>query len=555
MRAVSVTTPVCACLPACNEDNMQKIKFLFLAATLLSGLAVETNSQCVANFNSTSSVNVGGSPDSLASGDFNRDGRLDLAVASRNFSSVSILINQGSGRFSLTLSYDVGNAPSGLASADYNKDGKIDIAVVNQNTNTFTLLRGNGDGTFIAGFTFSTLAQPSAIVFADLNLDGSQDIAVMHLTGTTISVWLGDGTGTFVNSINLTHPQFRGGTRIIVSDMNLDGKPDVIATGILNSGGFDYPTGIVALNAGTGFGAFNFIGITSWSSTLYDAAVTDVNNDGKPDIVWTVTTAVNDLVKYTVSRGNGTGAFPIENTTYDLNAFTGKGASLTVGDFNADGKLDVMFANENSSTTSNLFLMSGGGAGTFGSAIPFVAGAGNSKQIIAGDFDGDGKTDIAASDPAQNKVNITRNTCGGGWTKPKADFDGDGKTDRGIFRPSLGEWWYRRSSDGGSRALQFGNSADRPTPGDYTGDGKVDIAFWRPSTGYWFILRSEDSSFYSFPFGTNGDIPATGDYDGDGKTDAALFRPSTSIWYMGLSTGGTTFAQFGQNGDLPLSGD
>jgi len=135
------------------------------------------------------------------------------------------------------------------------------------------------------------------------------------------------------------------------------------------------------------------------------------------------------------------------------------------------------------------------------------------------------------------------------------DFDGDGKTDLSIFRPSVGEWWYLRSSDGGNRTFQFGSSSDTLVPADFTGDGKTDIAFFRPSTGFWFVLRSEDNSFYSFPFGTNGDIPAPADYDGDGKADAAVFRPSTQTWFISRSTGGTTIQQFGISGDVPVVAD
>ena len=135
------------------------------------------------------------------------------------------------------------------------------------------------------------------------------------------------------------------------------------------------------------------------------------------------------------------------------------------------------------------------------------------------------------------------------------DFDGDNKTDLSIFRPAVGEWWYLRSSDGGNRTFQFGNSSDKLVPADYTGDGKTDIAFWRPSTGEWFILRSEDNSFYSFPFGTNGDIPAPADYDADGKADAAVFRPSNQTWFISRSSGGTTIQQFGISGDIPVTAD
>jgi photosystem II stability/assembly factor-like uncharacterized protein len=139
--------------------------------------------------------------------------------------------------------------------------------------------------------------------------------------------------------------------------------------------------------------------------------------------------------------------------------------------------------------------------------------------------------------------------------KPYIDFDGDGKTDVSIFRPSVGEWWYLRSSDGGNRAFQFGASTDKLVPGDYTGDGKTDIAVFRPTTGQWFVLRSEDSLFYAFPFGLNGDIPVPSDFDGDGKTDAAIFRPSTNTWYISNSSGGTTIQTFGAAGDKPVVAD
>ena len=136
------------------------------------------------------------------------------------------------------------------------------------------------------------------------------------------------------------------------------------------------------------------------------------------------------------------------------------------------------------------------------------------------------------------------------------DFDGDGKTDIGIFRPPVGEWWYRRSSDGFVPAVQFGASTDRIVPADYTGDGKTDIAFFRPSTGLWFILRSENNSFFSFPFGTSGDIPAPADFDNDGKADPAVFRPSTATWFIQRSSdNGTTIAQFGATGDVPVAAD
>ena len=136
------------------------------------------------------------------------------------------------------------------------------------------------------------------------------------------------------------------------------------------------------------------------------------------------------------------------------------------------------------------------------------------------------------------------------------DFDGDLKTDIGIFRPSVGEWWINRSSNGSTFAAQFGSATDSIVPGDFTGDGKSDIALWRPSTGEWFVLRSEDFSYFAFPFGSAGDVPVPADYDADGKNDAALYRPSTFTWFVRRSTdGGTTIQQFGATGDVPVPSD
>ncbi|REJ78441.1 MAG: hypothetical protein DWQ47_03035 [Acidobacteria bacterium] len=149
------------------------------------------------------------------------------------------------------------------------------------------------------------------------------------------------------------------------------------------------------------------------------------------------------------------------------------------------------------------------------------------------------------------------------------DFDGDSKTDVSVFRPNAGslaenvgpegsssQWWFLRSSDQGTRGLQFGNSDDIPVASDFTGDGKTDIAFWRPSTGEWFILRSEDDSFFAFPFGASGDIPAPGDFDGDGKADPAVYRPSSGTWFIVRSSdGGLSVVPFGVSADQPIVAD
>jgi len=136
------------------------------------------------------------------------------------------------------------------------------------------------------------------------------------------------------------------------------------------------------------------------------------------------------------------------------------------------------------------------------------------------------------------------------------DFDGDGKSDIAIWTPGNATWQITYSSTGATHTQQFGDPGDIPVPADYDGDGKADIAVWRPSNGTWYVQRSSDGTTQSLQWGQQGDIPAPGDYDGDGKADFAVWRPGNATWYITYSSTGATHAQagIGQAGDIPLPG-
>jgi len=215
-----------------------------------SGLAGQINPDGTVNnvptFASPLIYAVGSRPAAIVTGDFNADGKLDIAVANTGDGTVSVLYGKGDGTFQPAVTLTVGNAPVGIAAGDIDGDGNLDLVVANSGDGTLSVLRGNGDGTFQPQTTITVGSGPQNLVLADFNGDGSLDIAVANGISNTVSVLLGKGDGTFKPATVLP----TGSSPFAVAAMDVAGSGKVsLAVSNLNDG-------TVSFYQGNGDGTF-----------------------------------------------------------------------------------------------------------------------------------------------------------------------------------------------------------------------------------------------------------------------------------------------------------
>jgi uncharacterized protein (TIGR03437 family) len=163
-------------------------------------------------------------PSPAAVGDFNGDGKLDLAAIVDGY-SVAILLGDGGGTFTLAANVVVGNGISSFAVADLNGDGKLDLAVANADHNIVSIVLGNGDGTFQRPVSYQTSPHPNGLVTVDFNGDGKLDLAVASSSG--VNVLLGRGDGTFGPAVNYGN----AANFVVAGEFNGDGRTDLAIAG------------------------------------------------------------------------------------------------------------------------------------------------------------------------------------------------------------------------------------------------------------------------------------------------------------------------------------
>jgi hypothetical protein len=227
-------------------------------------------------------ISLGGNPhmsssNSVSAGDFNKDGKLDLAVTDPLANSVLILAGNGDGTFQSPVRYRLGEAPSSIAIGDFNGDGKLDLAVAASSSTTSNLfiLFGNGDGTFQSAVNVGGPA--SYVAAADFNRDGKLDLAIMGspvICESTLSILLGNGNGTFQPPITYNLGDLCSPGPLAVADFNSDGNLDLAVV----------QTDYVSILLGAGDGTFGPLVDYSVGDRPVSIAVGDLTGHGKRDL-------------------------------------------------------------------------------------------------------------------------------------------------------------------------------------------------------------------------------------------------------------------------------
>jgi hypothetical protein len=390
-----------------------------------------------------------GAPSSVVAGDFNGDGRADVALATP--AGLSVLLVNGDGTLQSPLNVQLPPSPvlsypanitfnfatRHLVIADFNGDGKLDLA----EGNSGVVLLGRGDGTFEAPLSYGVLG-PLAV--GDLNRDGKPDLAIKKDRGS-VSILLGNGDGTFQPEVTSTATSGLGGG-VVIADFNGDGRLDLAV------GGYIWGNSGFAILLGNGDGTFK----QSFSSPPCDSicsgaagyplAVGDFNGDGIPDLV---SSFGFGWVRAEVFLGNGDGTFRSGQTF----PFLGEDIScFVVADLNGDGTLDIIAGYGGMALDgdySAVDVLLGNGDGTFRSA--WVNTGERPSSVAVGDFDGDGKPDLAVANENSDNLSVLLNPLTQFWQQAVAAV----KIAAGTDSLNFWQWawyWEKAPAFNGARA-------------------------------------------------------------------------------------------------------
>ena len=528
----------------------------------------------------------------LAVGDFNGDGKLDVAVSSRltaTSQKLALLLGNGDGTFTYQLTnftLPSGGATNFISAADLNGDGKIDLILLSdsglpQVVNIQSLL-SKGDGTFQpqtpVSFTLPANAAAGITppILADFNQDGQADFAFGDGTGHLAFLFLGNGDGTFKTATQ-TPIGSAGALFLVAGDFNRDGKLDLATNGKILLGNGDgtfqsaistaatmtpavagdfnrdgkldlYGSGCVSL--GNGDGTFQSPACFSGDNSFPQAAlVADINGDGKLDLMW-----LDFLNQESVVFGLGDGTFPAPHFLPGIarTAFR----PIATADFNHDGNPDLAVTpcTDNSCNALTLNLSLGNADGTFQPPLPPVSGY-QGGAILTGDFNGDGKPDLLEVG-GLTSLQVFLGKGDGTFLPPVptafvsdanclpliADINHDGRLDLVAGSgPDLFVLLGNRDGTFGTPSLIVHGPRNfcSVAGGNFTGHGQIDLAAFDGVNSVYMFSGHGDGTFGTLPTFQSGSgiTLAAADFNLDGKLDLVTSRYSALTFYLGNGDG------------------
>lgn len=494
------------------------------------------------SFQVSSSYATGSDPVSIAAGDFNGDGKIDLAVANAISlgrpvpGTVSIFLNNGDGTFRSNGDFPAGSGVGSLTTVDFSGNGRLSLAVTNfvslNGTNAVSILQNRGDGSFQMPVSYRTGQAPTWVVSADFNHDGIPDLAVTNAADNTVSILIGKPDGTFAPKVD--YAVAFGPSQMVVADFNRDHKIDLAVTASTSDRG----GGAVSILLGQGDGTFQSVVSYGTGNDPLAIVAADFNHDGLLDLAF-----INgDVNRVSVLLGNGNGTFPSHKDYQCGNA----PVAVAVGDFNGDGLLDIVVVNNGDNTISIFF---GTPEGTFLPGSTYSVGLYPSSVAVA-DFDGDHRLDLAVTNSGDNTVSILLNHGHGRFVlratysvgvSPSgiavADFNGDGGPDLAVTNEGDNTVSILMNNGNGTfqepTAYATGPEPSSVVAADFNRDSKPDLAVANsgsPLNGVGpglvsVLLNNGDGTFVSkvdYVTSQNPVSVVAGDFHGDGKLDLAL---------------------------------